>query len=104
MTRAAWIYENGILCGFSLSGYCGGTAGRDIVCAAVSSAAYMAANTITEVCGCRAAVTERDGHLEVRVPLAQSARCRDILLGFRLHMEQLAEQYPTHIHLEKTEE
>lgn len=104
MTRAAWIYEDGVLCGFRLAGHCGGTAGRDIVCAAVSSAAYLTANTITEICGCQAAITERDGRLEVRVPLAESARCQDSLRGFRLHMEQLAAQYPTHIHLEKTEE
>ncbi len=74
------------------------------MCAAVSSAAYMTANTITEICGCLAAITEKDGHLEVRMPRSESARCQDILRGFELHMEQLAAEYPAHIQLEKTEE
>ena len=42
--------------GFCISGHAGaGSAGRDIVCAAVSSAAYMAANTLTDVIGAGAA-------------------------------------------------
>ena len=46
MIRAVFFEgENGR--GFEISGHAGGSAGRDIVCAAVSSAVYMAANTVT---------------------------------------------------------
>ena len=42
--------ENGI--SFTVKGHSGSAnAGEDIVCAAVSSAVYMAANTVTEILG-----------------------------------------------------
>ena len=41
----------GTVLGFSLQGHAGcGEAGGDIVCAAVSSAAYLTVNTLTDVC------------------------------------------------------
>ena len=41
----------GTVLGFSLQGHAGcGEAGQDIVCAAVSSAAYLTVNTLTDVC------------------------------------------------------
>ena len=54
--------ENGR--GFEISGHAGGNAGRDIVCAAVSSAVYMAANTVTEIIKVRADISEQDGYLK----------------------------------------
>ena len=48
--------------GFCISGHAGaGSAGRDIVCAAVSSAAYMAANTLTDVVGAQPDIALADG-------------------------------------------
>ena len=45
--------EGGAAAGFHITGHAGGEAGTDIVCAAVSSAAYLVANTVTEVMGLR---------------------------------------------------
>lgn len=99
MTRALFRLKDGRLCGFTLEGHTGaGKAGEDIVCAAVSSAAYLAANTITEFCDPAADAEARDGYL--RVTVRDAARCQDILRGFRLHMEQLQEQYPERIRVE----
>ena len=54
MTRATFVRKDGLLCGFTLRGHAGaGVSGTDVVCAAISSAAYLAANTITEICRCR---------------------------------------------------
>lgn len=92
--------KNGRLCGFELEGHSGaGEAGSDIVCAAVSSAAYLTANTITDICHCRAEVRDSDGHMLVKVEDADTERCQDILKGFRLHMEELEQQYPEHIQI-----
>ena len=92
--------KNGRLCGFELEGHSGaGEAGSDIVCAAVSSAAYLTANTVTDICHCRAEVWDSDGHMLVKVKDADTERCQDILKGFRLHMEELEQQYPEHIQI-----
>ena len=51
MIRVKFFHsENGASLGFSFNGHAGYAAhGSDIVCAAVSSVAYMTANTIIEI-------------------------------------------------------
>ncbi len=94
MTQARFQLHDGLIEGFTLAGHSGaGEAGFDVVCAAISSAAYLTANTVTEICRCRAEVQERNGYLQVQVAPEDIARCQDILAGFRLHMEQLQQQY-----------
>lgn len=49
MIKAVFYKKNGCLSGFSLSGHAGyAESGKDIVCAAVSSAAELTCNTITD--------------------------------------------------------
>lgn len=90
--------ENRVL-GFVLSGHCT-TDEQDengkLVCSAVSSAAYMTANTITDVIGARADITLDDAYLSMYI-LDKIAECQPILNGFRLHMMGLAEQYKNEI-------
>ena len=89
---------SGEIVGFSMDGHADyGEEGTDIVCAAVSSAAYMAANTITEVFHADAQVSVDDGEMLVRLTRNQAVNCRDILAGFKLHMVGLEEQYPENI-------
>lgn len=104
MTRAVFLVKNGSLCGFRLSDHCGADeVGFDIVCAAVSSAAYMTANTITEILGCPAAIKTQDAYMELVVEEADVERCATMLTGFQLHMTALQEQYPQYIQVEITE-
>ncbi len=84
-------------CGFRISGHAGGVAGSDIVCAAISSAAILAANTVTEACGCRAVVRSDDGYLFLSVVTADLDRCEEVLEGLRQHFEELQRQYPNKI-------
>ena len=79
--------------GFRVSGHTG-VRGASIVCAAVSSACYMAANTITEILGADADVSVDDGYMSVAVKGDGIPKSKAILAGLRLHMEQLAQQYP----------
>ncbi len=89
--------------GFRVTGHAGaGVAGEDIVCAAVSSAAYMTANTITEILGATAAITVDDGLMDLTVTHGAEA-CQTILAGFRLHIEALQDQYPSRVHIIKSE-
>lgn len=108
MTRCRFLTREGVLTGFAIGGHTGFAAlGSDVVCAAVSSAALMTANTITEVCRVRADIEEGDGRLKVLLPpgadVRGADRCRDVLEGFRLHMTELARQYPRNVHVETIE-
>ena len=96
MIRAEFfITPDGLLSGFHIKGHSGSAeSGRDIICAFVSSAAYMAANTITDVIGVNARAEDASGEMIVSVRKEDAARCSDILNGLRLHLLNTEELYP----------
>jgi len=94
------LSRNNRLCGFRMEGHAGGKAGSDIVCAAISSAVYMAANTVTEVCGCEADITVEDGFFFLMLKAGGEDRAADVLEGLRLHLTGLQEQYPRRLHVD----
>lgn len=97
MIRAKFFIGNSQLSGFEISGHaCCGSQGNDIVCAAVSSAAYMAANTLTDVIGANCSVEAGDARIYVHIPEPDN-RCCAVLKGFELHMRELAQSYPKNI-------
>lgn len=92
--------RNDALCGFELSGH--STVDEDdfdgkLVCSAVSSAAIMTANTITEIIGDSAAVEANDGYM--RVICDNERSCADVLYGFKLHITALCNEYPERIRI-----
>lgn len=93
------ILPEGGLLGFHSSGHAGhGNAGTDIVCAAVSSAAYLTANTITDVLMVLPEQLQvHPGEMLMRVSEKDAIACRDLLLGLKNHMLGLEEQYTTYI-------
>ena len=81
--------------GFLISGHSGfAEEGEDIVCASVSSASYMVANTITEILKVNADINVSDAKMKLIVNKEQRHITKDILLGLKLHLEGLEEQYP----------
>ena len=81
---------------FTVKGHSGSAQhGADIVCAAASSAAYLAANTVTEVLKAKAFADVKDGYMHFTV--SGSSAAADIIRGLRLHFEQLACQYPDYV-------
>ncbi len=84
--------------GFSVKGHCTADVhdeeGR-LVCASVSSAVYMAANTITEVIKDKAdiKINEVNGEMILKVD-SPSKETLTVLKGFKIHILQLSEQYP----------
>lgn len=93
MIRAKFRFPSGDAAAFTVKGHAGlEAAGKDILCAAVSSAAYMAANTVTEILGVKARATVRDGYMEFQ--FSGSKEAADIVKGLRLHLTELAAQYP----------
>lgn len=104
MIRATILTHGGMPCGFDIQGHAGqAEAGRDIVCAAVSSAAYLTANILLEVCRCQASVQEQAGRLSVTVCADEVQTAQVPLQGLRLHLEGLCAQYPQYIQLTQTE-
>ena len=89
------------LYGFHITGHSDmNPEGPEIICAAVSSAAYMAANTVTDVIGLTPELHASDGDMYLKLQTESEAlRCRDILDGIRLHLSSLSEQYPKYIKL-----
>ena len=84
--------------GFSVKGH--STANENdfqgkLVCASVSSAAYLVANTITDVICDKAdiSVNENKGEMLLSVS-SPSPQTTVVLKGFALHVRQLSEQYP----------
>lgn len=99
MIAAEFKQKKGIgITEFSISGHSGySESGSDIVCAAVSSAAYMAANTITDVIGANPSLQVSDGFLSLKLSLQDAERCSVITEGLRLHVLALSEQYQNFI-------
>lgn len=101
MLRAEFfVLDDGDIKGFDISGHSGyDEIGKDIVCAAVSSAAYMTANTIADVMGARVdvIVEESMGHMRFLVHNKYLSDCGYILKGFKNHLIMLEEMYPENI-------
>ena len=90
--------------GFHISGHSGmAESGSDIICAFVSSAAYMAANTITDVIHAKAQAEDSDGDMLVSVDKNDADLCQDILAGLKLHLINTEEQYPQYLQVNYSE-
>ncbi len=95
MTKATFYFDGNVPYGFFIFGHSGfAESGEDIVCASVSSVAYMVANTITEILNVNAEIKVEDGKMKLIVNKEQRHITKDILLGLKLHLEGLEEQYP----------
>ncbi|MBQ8227766.1 MAG: ribosomal-processing cysteine protease Prp [Clostridia bacterium] len=96
MIKARFFNHGDLLTGFEFSGHSDSAEyGEDIICSAVSSAAYMAANTITEILSVDADIRVEDGYLYLKVkPLSET---QAILKGLQLHLISLSQDYPKNI-------
>ena len=99
MTSVKFLADKNSLVGFEISGHCSVDSDDEIgkiVCAAVSSAAYMAANTIIEIIGdcCEADIDDAKMCLVVKNP---SERSITVLEGLKLHLKELSNQYGNNI-------
>ena len=78
--------------------------GPEILCAAVSSAAYMTANTVSDVIGLDPELRVDDGDMYLKVKTETEAeQCRVLFDGMRLHLSSLAEQYPKYLTITNSE-
>lgn len=99
MTRVKFLSNKESLYGFEIKGHssvdCDDQDGK-LVCAAVSSAAYMTANTITEIIGDGCQIDVDDALMRVKV-INPSQNTIALLTGLKLHLTELSKQYSKRI-------
>lgn len=102
MTEIKFYSFKGRLTGFEISGHSGySEEGSDIVCAAVSSCAYMVLNTATEIVGVQAEIEVEDAYILFSVSYDDSDKIKDLMQGFEMHVKALAEDYKDFIRCKK---
>ena len=81
--------------GFNVTGHSGySEVGSDIICASVSSAAYMVANTITEIYDIKPQTLKvSDGEMLLKLKEEDADKCQKLLKGFILHIRELSKEY-----------
>ena len=100
-----FVLPNGGIRGFGITGHSGyAEAGEDIVCAAVSSAAYMAVNSITDVLFVLPEqIRAEEGNMLFCLERKDIPVCRVILEGLKKHLLSLEEQYSDYIRVSYVE-
>ena len=77
---------------------------EDILCAAVSSAAYMTANTVLEILHITpVSLRVEEGEMLFKVSDTDARTCRSLFEGFKLHLLGLEEQYPENLQVRYAE-
>ena len=102
MTTVTFHSTQDRLDGFVVEGHSGyADEGSDILCAAISSAVFMAECTINDVLGLAAPVKQRDGYVSLKLPgslgQANERTCQDLLTGMMVYLEALSGQYPENL-------
>jgi len=98
MISADFFKSKGLLTGFSFSGHSGyAEAGRDIVCASVSSAVQLTVNILDEL-GFKPHVKVGENVIECSVNDATDVASR-ILNTLKLHFESILEEFPETINI-----
>ena len=95
MIRFKFFLAGRAVTGFDVKGHAGyGTKGSDIVCAAVSSAAYLTANTLTDFLKADAAASADPNGGMTLVLRSPNEAAQQLLKGLEQHIRMLSEQYP----------
>ena len=104
MTTVTFRMEGGRITGFDAVGHSGyGSAGTDIVCAAVTSAVRLVESTVNDVLGLAASVKvrEQDAAILFRLPgglePTTESTCQSLLTGLMVYLTQLHDEYPENI-------
>lgn len=98
MIKAVFYYRAKVPVGFQVTGHsCTAESGKDIVCAAVTSAVMFAANTITESFGIKAMVTV--GTNTVFVEKCEDLNGQKIIGALKDHLAVIQTDYPDAIRI-----
>ncbi len=99
MTKIKFFGYDGVITGFEITGHSTSSVNDNegkIVCSAVSSAAYLTANTLIEVIGADVNAKVGDGFMKIELKsLFEDSQIT--LQGFLLHAKELSKQYRNYI-------
>ena len=99
MTSVTFLVKENRLCGFEVTGHSSKNESDlegKLVCSAVSSAVYLAANTIGEIIGDEYDAWVDDALMRINVKKPSDATVT-VLKGLSLHLSELAKQYSKRI-------
>ncbi|MBQ8906210.1 MAG: ribosomal-processing cysteine protease Prp [Ruminococcus sp.] len=103
MISATFHRQSGSLLSVCVSGHAEfADPGQDIVCASVSSAVMLTANTITEIFSIKADVSATADAVTIRLS-EMSADGSRLLEGLLLHLREIACDFPDNLKLQITE-
>ena len=95
MIHAVFERKNGRFCGFSVQGHAGfAEAGKDVVCAAVSSAVQYATILITESFREQDEESADGDKITVRLKTPDKGQSAHVLEGLYQHLIFVSEDYP----------
>ena len=95
MIHAVFEKKNGTLCGLSVRGHAGfAEAGKDVVCAAVSSAVQYATILITESFCEQDEESAEGDRVTVRLKMPDKGNASRVLEGLYQHLKFVSEDYP----------
>lgn len=104
MVRIQFFQQEKQLCGCTFSGHAGfAESGEDIVCASISSAVQLTANTLTEIFHINADIAVSENSITIKLPECCSEDGIKILEGLKLQAELLKNDYPKFIQIKHTE-
>ncbi len=99
MTEIRFFESDGLLSGFEIKGHSTVSAEDSegkIVCSAVSSAAYLTANTLSEIVKAELLTDVSDGYMLIKVK-SHISDSQVTLKGFLLHASELARDYRKYV-------
>ena len=99
MTEIKFYKQDVLITGFEITGH--STSSVDdfdgkLVCSAVSSAAYLVANTLGEIIKAKLITDVKDGYMLVKLS-SKLEESQVTLNGFLLHSNELAKQYRNYL-------
>lgn len=105
MIHCQFFVSNDRFVGFAINGHDEpDDSGVSLLCASVSSAAYLTANTITDIVGLEPLVLETgDGLMTLRLSDEDARKAAVTLAGLCLHLQSLAEENETLLTVNITE-
>lgn len=104
MISARFYKTDGFFTGFAVTGHAGyDDAGKDIVCASVTSAVQMAANGLTELSGARCESRAENGTVTVTLDGAPSEKTELLFNSLYLQLGLIEEGYPAAIGIKLVE-
>ncbi len=99
MTNISFYYHDNFITGFLIVGHSTKNANDingKVICSAISSSAYMAVNTLTEIVKANVKTNVTDGEMKIEI-LDKIKESQVVLSGLKLHLVELSKDYPENI-------